>query len=603
MPNNYNVALQRTLNLAGKFKKNCTYAEEYKVFMENVLQKGYAEKVPQAQVQRNDGHAMYYKVQVQQNHRDFLRFLWWPEGDISKPLEVYRMKVHLFGTVSSPSIANFALKQTGRDHSDQYSNEVFNTIKNSFYVDDCLKSVVSTSQAIKLTKDLMEACAQGGFTLTKWVSNSQEVVAQLDLDKEKPPLERVLGIQWDIQRDTFGFSVSIQDRVPTWRTIFSIVSSIYDPLGFLSPFILKAKQILQKVCMDKCGWDEVIPEHLAKPWKQWIAELDQLSRFEVDRCIKPESFGLTRTAELHHFCDASETGYGTASYLRLTNDKADVHVTFVLGKSRVIPLKQITIPRLELAAASLAVKVDRMLQRELHMELQVSTFWTDSTSVLKYIHNKTKRFHTYVANRQLVQRKSMAARKLKGQSSRLCFTRIEDGNVFGFNTMVEGAVSDLIEHFSSWKKLQRAVGWLLKLKRLLLLKSQKVNERVTNTKPAEKPTDEHHGLSVEDLDEAEKSVISYEQQRYFASELTLLRKGKPNHKDWRKDKPIGSANKLEEPDYSSQRLPRLQIDSARHPSAGWTCRKKPHALQARPEVLVTLFHLSCQENNKILCFL
>ena len=321
MPNNYNVALQRTLHLAGKSKKNRTYAEEYKVFMDNVLQKGYAEKVPQAQAQRNDGHvwyiphhgvyhkrkrklrvvfdcsstyqakslnsellqgpdltnsllgvllrfrqerfavmadieAMYYQVQVQQNHRDFLRFLWWPEGDISRPLEVYRMKVHLFGAVSSPSIANFALKQTGRDHSDQYSNEVFNTIKNSFYVDDCLKSVASTSQAIKLTKGLMEACAQGGFTLTKWVSNSQEVlatiperhrakvVAQLDLDKEKPPLERVLGIQWDIHRDTFGFSVSIQDRVPTRRTILSIVSSIYDPLGFLSPFILKAKPLM-----------------------------------------------------------------------------------------------------------------------------------------------------------------------------------------------------------------------------------------------------------------------------------------------------------------------------------------------------------------------
>ena len=84
--------------------------------------------------------------------------------------------MHFFGAVSSPSIANFALKQTGRDHSDHFSNEVFDAIKNSFYVDGCLKSVASTSQAIKLTKDLMEACAQGGFTLTKWVSNSQEVL-------------------------------------------------------------------------------------------------------------------------------------------------------------------------------------------------------------------------------------------------------------------------------------------------------------------------------------------------------------------------------------------------------------------------------------------
>ena len=157
--------------------------------------------------------------------------------------------------------------------------------------------------------------------------------------------------------------------------------------------------VLRGLCIGKCGWDEVIPEHLSKSWQRWILELDQLSRFEVDRSMKPELFGLIRTAEMHHFCGASETGHGTASYIRFTNHKGDTHVSFVLGKSRVNPLKQITIPRLELTAATLAVNVDRMLQKELNMKLQKSTFWTDSTSVLKYIHNQTKRFHTYVANR------------------------------------------------------------------------------------------------------------------------------------------------------------------------------------------------------------
>lgn len=92
-------------------------------------------------------------------------------------------------------------------------------------------------------------------------------------------------------------------------------------------------------------------------------------------------------------------GYGTASYVRFTNHQDNIHVGFVFGKSRVAPLKQITIPRLELAAATLAVKVDQMLTKELHLPLQDSTFWTDSTSVLKYIHNQTKRFHTFVVNR------------------------------------------------------------------------------------------------------------------------------------------------------------------------------------------------------------
>ena len=240
-----------------------------------------------------DIEAMYYQVRVHEEHRDFLRFLWWPQGDVTKPLEVYQMNVHLFGAVSSPSIANFALQQTGKDNSGKFSVDVLDTIKQSFYVDDCLKSVPSIKQAVKLTKGLREACAQGGFTLAKWVSNSLEVlttvpesqraklVKQLDLDREKPPLERVLGIQWNIHRDTFTFTVAVKSRAPTRRAILSTVSSIYDTLGFLSPFILKAKHILQKLCIQKCGWDEIIPAEISKLWQRWITELDQLDQQKV----------------------------------------------------------------------------------------------------------------------------------------------------------------------------------------------------------------------------------------------------------------------------------------------------------------------------------
>lgn len=101
----------------------------------------------------------------------------------------------------------------------------------------------------------------------------------------------------------------------------------------------------------------------------------------------------------HHFSDASDQGYGTVSYLKMTADNFDIHVSFILGKARVAPMKQMTIPRLELAAAVLAVKVDKMLRREMVWKLSVSTFWTDSQSVLKYIANEQTRFHTFVANR------------------------------------------------------------------------------------------------------------------------------------------------------------------------------------------------------------
>jgi hypothetical protein len=142
------------------------------------------------------------------------------------------------------------------------------------------------------------------------------------------------------------------------------------------------------LCLGKCGWDEAIPEEISRPWRKWLTEMDHLSRFEVYRRMKPEEFGEIRTAELHRFCDARELGYRTVTYLRLMNNTGDVQHSFILGKSRVAPLKRITIPRLELAAATLAVKVNRMLYKELHMELTFSTFWTDCTSALKNIHKK-----------------------------------------------------------------------------------------------------------------------------------------------------------------------------------------------------------------------
>ena len=195
-------------------------------------------------------------------------------------------------------------------------------------------------------------------------------IKELDLDREKQPLERALGIQWNIEQDTFIFHIALQDRPLTRRGILSIVSSIYAPLGFLAPLILKAKQILQDLCELKCRLDDGISETYLTPWKKWLAELEQLSKVKIDRCIKPKNFGQVEKAQMHHFCDASEHGYGSVSYFRLTNRAGEIHVTLILGKSRVTPLKQITIPRLELSSATLAAKMDRLLRSELELEPQ-----------------------------------------------------------------------------------------------------------------------------------------------------------------------------------------------------------------------------------------
>ena len=103
--------------------------------------------------------------------------------------------------------------------------------------------------------------------------------------------------------------------------------------------------------------------------------------------------------ELHHFSDASTTGYGQSSCLRMVNENDEVHCAFVIGKAKVSPLRPITIPRLELTAALVSVKVYCTLQEELDYDDITHVFWTDSKVVLGYIGNDARRFHVFVANR------------------------------------------------------------------------------------------------------------------------------------------------------------------------------------------------------------
>ena len=112
-------------------------------------------------------------------------------------------------------------------------------------------------------------------------------------------------------------------------------------------------------------------------------------------------------SQLHHFCDASEAAYGSVSYLRITNAESRVHCAFLFANSRLASLKSTSIPRLELSAATISIRIDKMLKREIEIPLsEPSIFWTDSMSVLRYVKNENKRFHTFVANRIAMIRES-----------------------------------------------------------------------------------------------------------------------------------------------------------------------------------------------------
>ena len=484
------------------------------------------------------------------------------------------MMVHLFGGIWSPSCATFALQKTAEDNKAQFKGSIISTVMKNFYVDDLLKSLKNSKDAIGAYKDLKRLLSLGGFNLTKWISNKSEVMSaipeedrskewkKIDFKRDNLPVERVLGALWNTAEDCFQYNVNIPARKATKRGLLSFISSIYDPLGMISPCILIAKIILQDLCREKVGWDDEIPCIFSSRWNNWIEELPKLVNLKVLRCFKPENFDEVETVELHHFSDASESGLGAVSYLRTVNHEGKIHCSFVIGKARVAPLKPMTIPRLELSAATVAVKLDRMLKRELEIQVDRSIFWTDSTAVIKYINNENKRFQTFVANRialikdgsdpsqwNYIQTKMNPAddasrgipvedltdksRWINGPSflwqsketwqvTSTEHLKIEDDvelkkSVQSHSVMVEEScgISELIfSKFSSWTKLKGAISWMLRFKHWLILKSKL---------PAPTPSSVLKGkLTVEEMKKAEHAIISCIQMRCFKDEIDSL---------------------------------------------------------------------------------
>ena len=296
----------------------------------------------------SDVEDMFHQVNIKPDDCSALRFLWWPNGDLTLEPEEYMRTVHLFGGVSSPSCANYALQKTADDNKANFAAEIVSSVKRNFYVDDCLKSVKSDEDAISQVRDFTEPLKKRGFRLTKWLSNSRTVVESVpeseramsvkDLDFDRIPIERALGVHWCVSSDTFRFKVNIKDRPATRRRILSVVSSIYDPLGFVAPFILPAKILLQNLCKKKLDWDDKISDEDLERWKSWLDALPKLEQFCIDRCFKPSDFGEVVSCQLHYFSDASELAYGTVAYLRLVNATGTVHCSFLIGKSRLSPL-------------------------------------------------------------------------------------------------------------------------------------------------------------------------------------------------------------------------------------------------------------------------
>jgi hypothetical protein len=357
-----------------------------------------------------DVEQMFYCFHVHENHRNFLRFLWYQDNDPSKMLVEYRMKVHVFGNKPSPAVAAYGLRKTALISSGEYGIDVTDFVMNNFYVDDGLTSVSSEEQAVSLIVRTQAALKKNGnLRLHKISSNSMNVLdalpredlaknlSDVDLSCGEIPLQHSLGLCWNIKTDIFTFRVSDDVKPFTRRGILSTINSVYDPIGFASPVVITGKLLLQDLVSANQNWDDPLSDDKLAVWKDWCDSLGSLNNLEIPRHYMLVTSEDTR--ELHVFSDASERVIAASAYIVSYRNGFPQKTSFVLGKTKVAPRTGHTIPRLELCAAVLGIDIACSLLTNIDIEFSQVKYYSDSKVVLGYISNKTRRFFTYVTNR------------------------------------------------------------------------------------------------------------------------------------------------------------------------------------------------------------
>ncbi|XP_046556868.1 uncharacterized protein LOC124266100 [Haliotis rubra] len=215
-------------------------------------------------------------------------------------------------------------------------------------------------------------------------------------------LEATLGLQWQCKNDMLCYKFrQITYHQLNMRVMYKILASQYDPLGYLSPYLARAKIIVQDLWKGKVDWDTTIEtgESYDK-WNAWERELADIKLVKIPRCYTPDiELCDIATRQIHVFCDASERIYGAVAYLRTTMKDQTVSVTFIAARSRVAPKKQQTIPRLELSAALTGAQLADVLLRELTLPVEKVMLWSDSTTVLAWIHSESCRYKVFVGTR------------------------------------------------------------------------------------------------------------------------------------------------------------------------------------------------------------
>ncbi|XP_062708631.1 uncharacterized protein LOC134288289 [Aedes albopictus] len=358
-----------------------------------------------------DIREMYHQVQIRREDRPCQRFFW---TDESGSTIVYEMCVMTFGASCSPCSAQYVKNINAERYASEYPQAAEVIIK-KHYVDDMLVSVESEETAIQLAQEVKHVHAQGGFEIRNWISNSRAVIEGLGQPETTTKnldlcsaisTEKVLGLWWCTESDTFTYKVGWTrydddllkgQRPPTKREVLRVLMTIFDPLGLIAHFLVYLKILLQEIWRSGVQWDDKISNDLYVKWKVWLRVLPDVEHVQIPRCYHISS-ATVYDVELHTFVDASENAFAAVSYVRFSSGD-QIECSLVAAKTRVAPLKFQSIPRLELQAAILGVRLAQTVVDSLSTRFKRRIYWTDSRDVLCWINSDHRRFTQFVAHR------------------------------------------------------------------------------------------------------------------------------------------------------------------------------------------------------------
>lgn len=341
---------------------------------------------------------MFHQVNIREEDRPAQRLLWRGMNRDTKPI-VYEMVVMTFGSTSSPSSAQFVKNLNAEETTNDES--LIKAVKENFYVDDYLDSFSVEQEAVEQIKKMVGLLQKGGFELVNWLSNSTTIMQQFgaqmtekvfNTEPDAVEIERVLGLWWDTKNDLFRFKLKFHrapqkilddSSRPTKRQYLKLLMSLYDPLGFLMPFIIKGRIINQGIWRANIGWDDPLPDEIYNQYLHWLQQMEDIRQVEIPRCYST-NIPVASKIELHTFCDASEDAFAAVSYLRIETPN-DVDTAFIMAKAKVAPLKVQSIPRSELQAALLASRMSCAIKKQIDIRIDETIFWSDSQPVLCWV--------------------------------------------------------------------------------------------------------------------------------------------------------------------------------------------------------------------------